>query len=451
MSCSVIEVSAYYDGELDGRRRAVLAEHVKQCPSCASTLKSYGDISRQLKSLPSAVAPASLRIKVYNRLDDIDRRRSVSSSLGAWSRGLGLVAAAAMVALVASALLRENDMRSALFLPSATFTTIAASTTAPMFVAAPASIAAATAASKADRAAQSRPSELAQTESPVSILPKTPNAGKESDRPPSDSRATKPVASGEASVATDAQPTREASPAGLSEPSRAVVPPADTGGGPIQIAKSEFDANSGRAGTPVPVATGPDNRGNDDKESPSAPIGTSSAGDLIALNPSTKDNGGGPDQAVSLAAAADCMHAPARSFGVLYQANQVMRETLGCVVGAEQAITLTEVASRVGYIFDRGDRDITYSLADAPATWQAANSKNRKAIPSEQSEGRMQPGEPTRAVDDPGRSDTVTPPRMFAGQLLEFERGLMLLSDRRVIYVLYADGTWQDFPEHFPR
>ena len=111
MNCEQIEpwISAYQDGELDGRRRRIAREHLERCPACRALSEEWDALARELRAgLHRREAPESLHARVMRRIPEPARSRARGARVGSWrpqgwlSFGLAPIAAAAAWLLLAA-------------------------------------------------------------------------------------------------------------------------------------------------------------------------------------------------------------------------------------------------------------------------------------------------------------------------------------------------------------
>lgn len=71
MNCAEIQqrLSAYYDGELPDGVATEIAAHLRDCPSCAEELASFGKLSDLSRRLDEPLAPAHLWSEIEAKLD----------------------------------------------------------------------------------------------------------------------------------------------------------------------------------------------------------------------------------------------------------------------------------------------------------------------------------------------------------------------------------------------
>lgn len=86
-------LSAYLDGELDGRDSIAVRGHVTRCPICEHELEALRSLKRALGALPAAEPPAALESRVRAALAE---RQATPSA-----RGRTLPWVAATIAIVA--------------------------------------------------------------------------------------------------------------------------------------------------------------------------------------------------------------------------------------------------------------------------------------------------------------------------------------------------------------
>ena len=149
-----------------------------------------------------------------------------------------------------------------------------------------------------------------------------------------------------------------------------------------------------------------------------------------------------------------CEVAVVHSFGQLEAANSGVGRRVGCAIASEQTVQAAEQQFEGGYVYWRADVRQVYVLygnstwAIFADTWQEGDPE--KAVEAPPS-GRLAP---VRSIGRVWRESqgvrtqlgwAVAPERTFSGVAQPFERGLMLWSSARRTYVLYADGTWQEF------
>jgi hypothetical protein len=95
-------LSAYIDGELTGRERARVEQHLKECQACAENLRTLQQTVALLKELPPMPAPRSFAVRA-----GVARTRPASAP-AAW--GYGLLKGATAIAALLLVLLIGGDL-----------------------------------------------------------------------------------------------------------------------------------------------------------------------------------------------------------------------------------------------------------------------------------------------------------------------------------------------------
>jgi anti-sigma factor RsiW len=92
----------YADGELDGAKRAGVAEHLRQCPRCRERLELDIRLAAELAAYgPEAAGHVDLRSKVMAQVDRERRRQPIRRmALRLGNVAVGLVVSAVAVALL---------------------------------------------------------------------------------------------------------------------------------------------------------------------------------------------------------------------------------------------------------------------------------------------------------------------------------------------------------------
>jgi hypothetical protein len=158
-----------------------------------------------------------------------------------------------------------------------------------------------------------------------------------------------------------------------------------------------------------------------------------------------------------------CSLSPMLGFGKVWHDHPRVQQRLRCPLGLETGTAITEQPFQHGWMLRREDSDQIYLLLDTgqwsvhPDTWHPGEAEIDPAIPVPP--GVYQPrrglGVVWRALSHPPMYDggglywAVSPDRSFVGSAQDFEGGAMLWSDRRVIYVLYDNGMWESYTDHF--
>jgi hypothetical protein len=164
---------------------------------------------------------------------------------------------------------------------------------------------------------------------------------------------------------------------------------------------------------------------------------------------------------VEAAGPPDGMYEPEGKFGKVWHENATVREKLGWAVEEEQSLPMAQEVFERGFMFWREDTRQIYVLHSEgvwqvfPDTWTAEQPRYScpDAAPSESPPtplcgfGKVwceQLGGPGAAI---GWAKAVE--EGYTGAAIEFERGSMLWSKDRIIYVLFGDGIWQEFVDTY--
>jgi hypothetical protein len=143
------------------------------------------------------------------------------------------------------------------------------------------------------------------------------------------------------------------------------------------------------------------------------------------------------------------------AFGNVYWSNAIVESRLGAPSASAYTIEGIELDFQHGAMFSRSDSGQTYILESGSAFWSA--------LPSSGESANSAPG----PIDDtwvPGGSlgalwtaepwiqealgHALAPSgQVFDSRVQSFEHGTMLMSASGQIYVLYADGTWELYPD----
>ena len=158
-----------------------------------------------------------------------------------------------------------------------------------------------------------------------------------------------------------------------------------------------------------------------------------------------------------------CPQAPMLGFGKVWHDNPGVQNRLQCPLALEVPTAITEQQFQHGWMFRRDDTDQIYVLVDAgrwsvyPDTWRPGEPETDPTIqvPPGVYQPRQGLGKVWRALSHPPVYDggglfwATAPDRAFRGSAQNFEHGTMIWSDRRMIYVLYNDGTWESYVDYF--
>ena len=246
----VEQLSSYLDQQVSPAERATLDAHLQQCPECRAELESLRHTVAMLQALPRVTVPRAFTLSEAQA--GIRRPAAAPGWFGGLARGLGAVAAIALVAFVAFSVLRPEQVP---WQPSQTI-------------------------------ARAQPTPVAPTAAPAVAVPMAPAPV---EAPLAKSQEQLPAAavepSPEAAVAMMAAPETEA-PAAAREiaPSNAVnatEPAADLAGAGAETLAAPADTFA----EPMPVA----------KAAPAEPATEMAAAAM------GRGGGGGPDEPVGIA------------------------------------------------------------------------------------------------------------------------------------------------------
>jgi|GEM_PF-4897211 len=129
--------------------------------------------------------------------------------------------------------------------------------------------------------------------------------------------------------------------------------------------------------------------------------------------------------------AAACEVQPVRGFGLLYTTVPQVATNLGCAAGPEAGISLSVQAYANGRTIVAPDQKVTYVL-QSNGTWT-----KQTGSPALSSAAAAALGAPAGSVQNVG------------GAVENFQHGLLLWTPDRVIYALFADGTWSQHDDTF--
>jgi hypothetical protein len=155
------------------------------------------------------------------------------------------------------------------------------------------------------------------------------------------------------------------------------------------------------------------------------------------------------------------MHEPGGKFGKVWHEDGTVRERLGWAVEEEQSPPMAQEAFERGFMLWREDTRQIHVL-HSEGTWQVfpdtwTPDQPRYSCPDvAPSESPPTPlcgfgkvwcerlGGPGAAI---GWATAIE--QGYTGAAMGFERGLMLWSKDRIIYVLFGDGTWREFADTY--
>jgi hypothetical protein len=159
--------------------------------------------------------------------------------------------------------------------------------------------------------------------------------------------------------------------------------------------------------------------------------------------------------AVEVVPPRECALAPVLGFGKIWTWYPAVSARLGCPTGAEQGIWGSEQTFQNGYLFWRQDLRRIYVLYNNRTwqlftdTWEAGDPEYDPNIvpPSGYYQPRLGFGKVWR--EQPGVRNglgwATRQERSFWASIEPFEEGLMIWSNIEGIFVLYDDGTWEDY------
>ena len=205
------------------------------------------------------------------------------------------------------------------------------------------------------------------------------------------------------------------------------------------------DSERGASGAPSPTQV-----------LPAAPTATPT---LIAIPGPTASPVGAPSPTGAPAPVAECRTRPVRSFGKIYSENPNVARLVGCPLEQEKGVFVAEQFFQKGYMFWRNDTRQIYVMMN-DGRWSVYSDTWNEGDPSPTSTPPPPAGlvEPVRGFGKVWREQkgvrdglgwATERERGFDGSVQPFERGAMLLSDRRFIFVLSTDGTWLRFEDTF--
>lgn len=154
-------------------------------------------------------------------------------------------------------------------------------------------------------------------------------------------------------------------------------------------------------------------------------------------------------------AVGQCSIALARPFDRVYSDNPNVARALGCATEREKPLFIAEQPFQKGFMYWRSDTRQIYAIMDTgrwavfPDTWNEGDPSPSLGTPVPS--GLVEPGRgfgkvwrEQKAVRD--ALGWATDSEMgFDGVLQPFSNGTLLWSDRRIVWVLFSDGTWLRF------
>jgi hypothetical protein len=141
--------------------------------------------------------------------------------------------------------------------------------------------------------------------------------------------------------------------------------------------------------------------------------------------------------------------APEGRIAATYTAEPTLQAKLGCPTGPALLVAGHEGAFQNGVMFRRADNRRVFALG--PGTWstvvEAEGGRTTAALrPGEPAPPLLQAYRDSATVRELLGSATAEP-RSVQLLLQPFERGTVIVSDRRGLFVLYHDGRWELAPE----
>ncbi|MDW8254209.1 MAG: zf-HC2 domain-containing protein [Chloroflexota bacterium] len=402
MACDRARASAYRDGMLSMADARAFERHLAECADCCRTLALYQRIGSAVRSLPEVPPPPQLRRRILAKT--VGRKTAGRPVWGAVA--LGFVGALAVVLLVVGAgraWLSESQAVPAAVAPPS-------SSLEPLLPATPTDTAAGGSAQPT-----SPPLTATPTASPAPMVP-SPSAPPPPTRTPSPPAESPRAAEGRAAPSTP--PVIPSPPPPTPTAALPTTPPATA-----TAVASPAASPTGRAIVSGVVTPG------------GSPTATAQPADAASRNvvraPLVTPTPGCPPIESQLEQAAP----PTVS----------LRGALGCPTGAAATVAGHEGAFENGVMLRRADTRRVFILA--PERW---------ATFVEGEEGRttaaLRPGEPAPPLLQAYRQNAAArdllggataEPRAVQLTLQPFERGSVLLVDRRSVYVLYHDGRWE--------
>ena len=434
MKCDRRLLSEYRDGDLSPKERSAVETHLKSCAECRRILREYEGISRGIRALPRYEAPSSLRRDVYDKVKAGHYGAGMESRWGGPLR-FGSLAAVTLVMVMAAAVLARSSPE-----PQNGGQPVGpAQNVTYVQPTAPSAVAVAPITTPAEKGVQK-------------VAPPTPIA------PSQTADAIRP-AENEVSQPVAVQPPPAASEAAFSKGTPSILAQAPV---PVTIAAPPAKPELPRTALPTATLEAPRSA----EAVPATPTRESLPAQTLKPTgtPTPTPPSGGFSVAttvevtgsVTVTATANCAVTPKRDFGQVYVENPDVRRRLGCATGEEKAIQLSEESFENGVTFWRSDNRQIYVLLTKGA-WKVYRDTFSEADPPLAAmappEGRFAP---VRGVGKLWREDSnvraaldwgIEPERGYAGQVQDFEKGVMLWSDRKGTFVLDGAGTWQNYPD----
>ena len=463
-------LSAYYDDVVTPALRARLAAHLAVCDRCRAILHDYAALGQAMRRLEVA-PPRTLHADLYARLEGGRRRPSI------WSR-LATAAAVTSLALLAYALFLwrpPEPAAVAMAYPRRDATAVPVDTVVQIVYSADVDRAAVEQAVQIDppvpvnktwhgNTLVLEPQEPLKPDTPYSVrapavapvksaplpvvpaLPPLPLLQPAAQATPVASAApAAPPAATEATAAT-AAPAVAAAP--VKESAASPTPPVITHfrTAPVAVAAAKPTAVKPPAGpspqpTPVSVAAAR-TEATPPAETPASPAAAA------ASTAATKSGASSGKE-------------PARGFGLLYK-QQEIASALGRPSGDESRVSLLEQRFERGWLLWRADQpkgeERTYYVLTDDGKWRAYADDGSEAADSATPAPGVPEGKtaPNRTLGKLWQQReevrqalgwAVEAERQLNGAAQPFAKGTMLGHERKEIYILYADGHWQQLPD----
>ena len=449
MNCDRRLLSQYRDGELSPGQRRLVDEHLISCEECRKTLRDYEGISQAIKTLRRYEAPRSLVKDVYARIEE-DR---FGSSVGLkWSDVLrfgSLAAATFVLVLIGSTVFRTAPLSESG--PRAGATSAASAyveRTSP-----PAVVAGEPTPAVGDQRPGALPAPAAVQQPPQqmqTLLEPTPQVDSPEDKAEQTRVEPPPIQASPSPAAAPRTPPNGGAPGPvLTVVPQPTLPPQ---GLDVELpnAAPSSTPESVRAVAAVPPALTAEPAGTSGVSPMPAPPATPG---LPSIAATTEITGG-----TSVSTTVQCPVVPKRGFGLVYSSSPETQQRLGCAVSEEKALVLAQEAFESGQVFWRSDSRHIYVLS-SKGTWKLHKDTWAETDPPTPTpappEGKFAP---IRGIGKLWREDLTVRAtlgwateveRGYSGAIQDFEEGVMIWSDRKVIHVLYADGTWQYFVDTY--
>lgn len=471
MKCSLELLSEYYDGELVGEEKAAIEAHLTQCPHCSAVLAEYRQISRAVRSLPVQDVPAALEFDLANRLAK-GPGRSWWRQLLAPIAELSVVAATAILAIVfVSGLLHGQYLTPRPLITASTPGVGSSDVSLDTIIKL-------TFDQEMDRSSVEKAISISPSLKvdylwqgrELSLVPKEPlepgttyrvfvdqTAKDGQGRPVSTAFAMEFTTAGSDQApkpAIAANPTRgpESAPqAAVVEPQSTPVAGAQTTSAPQLSQPVAPKATPPANPAPAQPAATPDSKATpaDSAPEPKPTLGrgtttpTRTPGVMTLL-------GATPNPLETRTTVVEV--GPA--FRAVYEQNPELGKRLGKPVERERDVLVAEQGFQGGHMLWLADTK-TILVMNTDGTWTRHEDTWTEAEP--ESMGLQPPPdlyEPIRGFGKVWRENApvrgalgwgTNRERGYAGATQEFVQGTMTWSDQHVVYVLYADGTWEQF------